>query len=88
MFQGALCPGTFKYGDVTCQRGLHLLQVYCLAIPEYTKGEVCVHRAYLSPCMNGCALDGVNSADAAGVNGGGMNVDGARGMVVRGANLD
>ena len=63
----------------------------CLAIPEYAKGEVCVHGVYLSPCtlvgacMNGCASDG---ADAAGANGGGMNVDGARGMGVRGANVD
>ena len=87
MFQGALCPRTFKCGDVTYQRGLHLLQVHCLPIPQYAKGEVCVH-GYLSPftlvgaCMNGCALD------AAGANGGGVNVDGARGVGVRDAILD
>ena len=73
---------------MTCQQGLHLLQVCCLAIPEYAKEEVCVHGVYLSPCMNGCTLDGVNSADAAGANGGGAIVDRARGMGVRGANLD
>ena len=94
MFWGALCPGTFECGDMTRQQGLHLLQVCCLAIPEYAKGEVCMHGAYLSPCMlvgarmNGCALDGANSADAAGANGGGANADGARGVGVRCANVN
>ena len=81
-------------GMQPASEGLHLLQVCHLAVPQYAKGEVCVHGAYLSPCtlvgtcMNGCTSDGVNSTDAAGANGGGMNVDGARGVGMRGANVD
>ena len=33
-------------------------------------------------------VDGANSADATGANGEGVNVDGARGVGMRGANVD
>ena len=40
MFQSAECPRTCECGDVICQQGLHLLQVCCLAIPQYGKRKL------------------------------------------------
>ena len=35
--------------DAIRQQGLHLLRVCRPAVPQYGKGEVRVHRAYLGP---------------------------------------
>ena len=40
------------------------------------------------PHRDGAHVDVTNSTDAAGANGGGMNMDGARGVGARGANMD
>ena len=42
MFRGTLRPRTCECGDTIHQRGLHLLWVHRLAVPQYEKGECSV----------------------------------------------
>ena len=45
---GAVDGARGKCGDVIRQRGLHLLRVCCLAVPQYEKGVAVYVHAWVS----------------------------------------